>query len=198
MLMDCTCGVGIEGKLDVTADKVICMDCGEEIQTTSFAKIAMKSQHDVISRKEVKLPPNGLQATCDNEKCNREFSAELNEKTDEVHCPFCGHETAISIIAKGQLRANRVFLDTTDDLINGQGKEAMTQEEYEQKEALKNGKKVAKKKEAPKAKKKPTVEVRMLDPEPEIDPVGEFDAKSDVKRELSPPRPAGFRIITED
>jgi len=131
MLMDCVCGVGIEAKLDINRDVVVCMNCDEIVETTSFMRATMKSNHDTREVGTARIPDGGFLTTCPNPKCNRDFSAELDRKTDKVSCPLCGTEANISVISKGMLRANRVFEGSTKEFFENEGKEAHREVEQE-------------------------------------------------------------------
>jgi len=124
MLMDCTCGTNIEAKLDEGKDVVICMDCNEIVPVSSFTKTMMKQRRDVITRAELTVPPNGLKATCDNEKCNRDFSAEVDKEKDKVYCPHCKQESKISSVAINMLKDHHVYVGYNKRYFEEEGKDS--------------------------------------------------------------------------
>jgi len=124
MLMDCKCGANMEAKLDESLDQVICMDCGAEVPVSSFTKTMMKQRRDVMERAEAKIPPNGLKTTCDNPRCNKEFSAEVDKKKDKVFCPFCKSEAKISQIAMNLLKEHSIYVGMTHRYLNEEGKDS--------------------------------------------------------------------------
>ncbi len=126
MLVSCeTCGTST-AKLELESDKAICTTCKQEVPITSFSKQMMRSNHDVLERSEILIPPNGMLTTCENNKCNRPFSAEVDDKLDTVTCPYCKTEAKISVIAKGMLRSNGILVGTTARYAVEEGKEAIS------------------------------------------------------------------------
>ena len=109
MLLDCSCGVSVEGKLDVDKSKVFCMNCWKEVEVSDFTKTMMKSRNDIIDRKQITLPPHGFRVECGQKSCNKEFVAEVNKKSGKVFCPFCKTEAKLSQITIDMLVENKVF-----------------------------------------------------------------------------------------
>jgi len=135
MIANCEkCGSS-EAKLDLDADKVICTTCKGEVAVTSFMKQMMKSNHDILEKSDIMLPPNGILTSCENTKCQRSFSAEVDDANDTVSCPFCKTEARISVITKGLLRTNGLFVGATKAYFDQEGKEAVAPQEAVRQEA---------------------------------------------------------------
>ena len=109
MLADCKCGVGVEAKLDVKNNKVICTKCFEEIEMSDFFKKMMKDRGEIYERRSLMIPPGGLQYTCDSKACNQPFSAEINKKDGLVYCPHCKAKANIAPITLTLLKENKIF-----------------------------------------------------------------------------------------
>jgi hypothetical protein len=142
MIITCDkCGEGNEGKLDLTNDKVICLKCKgkgiyTEIPMTPFFKQMMKDRRDILDDSDqIKIPPNGMLATCENQKCAKSFSAEVDEANDTVTCPYCKTPANISFIAKNMLRSHDLFLGSTARYFAQEGKEAVSIKENAANEA---------------------------------------------------------------
>lgn len=130
MIANCEkCGTA-EAKLDVAADKVICTTCKGEVAVTSFMKQMMKSNHDILEKNDIMLPPNGILTSCENTHCQQSFSAEVDDVKDTVTCPYCKKEANISIITKNMLRENRLFVGATKAYFDQEGKEAVSPQEH--------------------------------------------------------------------
>lgn len=130
MIVECgECGTN-EAKLDLAADKVICTKCKGEVVVTSFAKQMMKDRRDILEQADMlRIPPNGMLASCENQKCAKSFSAEVDDEKDTVSCPFCGTAANISFIAKNMLRSHGIFVGATKTYFDQEGKEAVSLKE---------------------------------------------------------------------
>jgi len=142
MIITCDkCGEGNEGKLDIANDKVICLKCKgkgiyTEIPMTPFFKQMMRDRRDILDDSDqIKIPPNGMLATCENQKCAKAFSAEVDEEKDTVTCPYCKTPANISFIAKNMLRGHDLFLGATARYFAQEGKEAVSIKENAANEA---------------------------------------------------------------
>lgn len=142
MIVTCDkCGEGNEGKLDLATDKVICMKCkgkGEytEIPMTPFFKQMMKDRRDILDdADQIKIPPNGMLTVCENQKCAKSFSAEVDEEKDTVTCPYCKTPANLSFIAKNMLRSHDLFIGATARYFAQEGKEAVSIKENAANEA---------------------------------------------------------------
>lgn len=105
-----------EVKLDPdNANRALCTKCRAEIPLSSFFKNMMKQRNEFIEKNEITLPPNGVKVFCDNKKCAKPFSAEVNKKDNSVYCPFCGEKANVSNITISMLKENNVFEGYTED-----------------------------------------------------------------------------------
>ena len=121
MLTDCKCGANIDAKLDPEKNIVICTNCFEEIEVSEFTKNMMRQRKDIIERKKVTIPPNGLQYTCDNPKCNKPFSAEVDKNDGKVHCPYCGIICKVTDIMITRLKDGGIYTGYTDQFLKDEG-----------------------------------------------------------------------------
>jgi hypothetical protein len=129
MIVSCEkCGTS-EAKLDLDADKVICTTCKGEVAVTSFAKQMMKDRRDILEKSDLVLPPNGILASCENQQCQKSFSAEVDKNDNKVRCPFCKTEARISDITKNLLASNGIFVGYTKEYFEQEGKEAVSPQE---------------------------------------------------------------------
>ena len=142
MIVTCDkCGEGNEGKLDLSTNKVVCLKCKSkgvhtEIPMTAFFIQMMKDRRDILDDSDqIKIPPNGMLTTCDNQKCAKSFSAEVDEEKDTVTCPYCKTPANISFIAKNMLRSHDLFLGATARYFAQEGKEAVSVKENAANEA---------------------------------------------------------------
>lgn len=142
MIITCDkCGEGNEGKLDLTTNTVVCLKCKgkgirTEIKMTPFFIQMMKDRRDVLDESDqIKIPPNGMLAVCDNQKCAKSFSAEVDEEKDTVTCPYCATPANLSFIAKNMLRSHDLFIGSTARYFAQEGKEAVSLKENAANEA---------------------------------------------------------------
>ncbi len=142
MIITCDkCGEGNEGKLDTSTNKVVCMKCRgkgilTEIAMTPFFIQMMKDRRDILDDSDqIKIPPNGMLTTCDNQKCQKSFSAEVDREKDTVTCPYCNTPANISFIAKNMLRSHDMFIGATARYFAQEGKEAVSVKENAANEA---------------------------------------------------------------
>lgn len=142
MIISCDkCGEGNEGKLDLSTNTVVCLKCrakGErtEIKMTPFFIQMMKDRKDILDDSDqIKIPPNGMLASCENQKCGKSFSAEVDREKDTVSCPYCGTAANLSFIAKNMLRSHDLFIGATARYFAQEGKEAVSIKENAANEA---------------------------------------------------------------
>ena len=121
MLTECTCGTNVEAKLDIEKNVVVCTNCYKEIELNDFTKTMMRQRGDILEKKKVTIPPNGLQYTCDNQKCSKTFSAEVNRKDNKVHCSYCGFICKVSDITIERLKEAGVYDGYTDSYFKDEG-----------------------------------------------------------------------------
>jgi len=106
MLIDCTtrgCLKQNEAKLDVSTDKVICEECGNEIAVTRFTKKALKDLGQIVRGKEKKP----FQALCKN--CNANKSLYVSE--DKAYCEDCRSQVHIT---PAFLQGLKIYLGNKD------------------------------------------------------------------------------------
>jgi len=115
MIVNCRCATSVEAKLSLDTDEVICQECGEIVEISSFMKGAMRSTGDVIRDTRPKIPMGGMLSVC--QKCGKEFSAELDRKTKKCHCPKCKTEFKLSGMATDRLLEYKIFVGQSADLI---------------------------------------------------------------------------------
>jgi DNA-directed RNA polymerase subunit RPC12/RpoP len=125
MILSCEkCGTS-EAKLDINADKVICTNCNGDVAVTSFAKQMMKDRRDILEKSDIVLPPNGILVVCDNQQCQKSFSAEVDRNDSSVRCPYCKTVAKISDITKNLLASNGIFVGYTKEYFEQEGKESV-------------------------------------------------------------------------
>jgi len=135
MIISCDkCGPNNEGKLDPSTNEVICMSCRKKgnhtvIPMTPFFVEMMRSRHDIIDESDqIRIPPNGMLTTCDNNKCQKSFSAEVSPD-NAVYCPYCKTKANISFIAISMLKSNGIVFGATKSYFYQEGKEAVSVKE---------------------------------------------------------------------
>jgi len=122
MITQCVCSSNVDAKLDVESGKVICQSCGKEIEMSDFMKNTLRQQGDVVRKgRDTRIPEGGMKVTCKNEKCNKEYSAILKKKDNEVYCPYCGTKAELSAFSMGLLRENGIYEDS-DKVLEIEGK----------------------------------------------------------------------------
>ncbi len=121
----CPVGSNVEAKLDLASDEVVCVECGAIIEVSIFTKNMMRDRKDIIKKGKAVLPPGGVQVICDSEKCNKEFSAEVNKETDKVNCPYCETEAKINNNTIALLKENKIFVGATERFAKEEGQEAV-------------------------------------------------------------------------
>ena len=136
MIISCDkCGPNNEGKLDPATNEVICISCKKKdrhtvIPMTPFFKQMMKDRHDIIDESDqLRLPPNGMLAVCDNQKCQKSFSAEVTLSDNSVYCPYCQTKANLSFIAISMLKSNGIVAGATKTYFDQEGKEAVSVKE---------------------------------------------------------------------
>jgi DNA-directed RNA polymerase subunit RPC12/RpoP len=115
MIVNCACATSVEAKLSLDSGEVVCQSCGNVIEISSFMKNAMRANGDVVRDTKPKIPFGGMLSVC--QKCGKEFSAELNKKTQKCHCPKCKTEFKISNMAKDRLIEYKIFVGESEKII---------------------------------------------------------------------------------
>lgn len=133
MMISCDkCGPNNEGKLDPSINEVICVNCKKKgihtvVPMTPFFKQMMKDKHDILDDSDqIRIPPNGMLTTCDNQKCQKSFSAEVSREDDSVVCPYCKTPANLSFIAKNMLKSHDIWVGSTQKYFEQEGKEAVS------------------------------------------------------------------------
>jgi len=136
MITECKCSNPVEAKLDATTDKVMCQNCGEEIENISqIAKDRMRADGDIVRVGSMhKIPEGGMLIECSN--CHKSIVALLNKKNDECFCPLCKTKQNLSSFSKALLRENGQYAGSDkkeefhgDDLdFSGERNEAVSSE----------------------------------------------------------------------
>ena len=86
MIAECKCSTTVEALLDVDTDKIMCQNCGEEIENiSSFMKTTMKQTGQIIRNGNgAKVPKGGMLVECTNQPegkyCGHKFPALLERK----------------------------------------------------------------------------------------------------------------------
>jgi DNA-directed RNA polymerase subunit RPC12/RpoP len=117
MIADCVCGTSVEVKLDLNTNEAVCQNelCGKVVAISSFMKTAMRANGDVVRDTKPKIPFGGMLSVC--QKCNKEFSAELDRKTLKCHCPKCKTEFKLSGLFKERLIEYKIFVGESEKII---------------------------------------------------------------------------------
>ncbi len=110
MITECKCSTTVEALLDMEANSVICQSCGSIIEVTDFMKNMMKSNGDIIRRKNISIPEGGMLVECVEPKCHNKFAALLDKKDDKCYCPKCKTEVDLSVFSKALLRENGQYI----------------------------------------------------------------------------------------
>lgn len=127
MLTSCPkCGENSEAKLDykdkdIEKSKVLCLGCESVLDINVFVKRMMLQRNDVIERKQLMVPPGGIQYTCDNIQCRKPFSAEVRKKDKKVYCPHCKRLCNVAAISIALLEENKVYEGYSKQYFDGEG-----------------------------------------------------------------------------
>jgi imidazoleglycerol phosphate synthase glutamine amidotransferase subunit HisH len=99
-----------EIKMDTSKNEAVCTKCYAVIEVSSFFKKMMLDKKETIKTAEkVIVPENGHFTTCQNEKCEGKFSAEVNKKSKKVFCPHCKAEQKLRQDIIDRLIENKIF-----------------------------------------------------------------------------------------
>lgn len=138
MLTSCPkCGENSEAKLDyvdknIDKSKVLCLNCGLDLELNAFTKRSMLQRNDVIERRPLMIPPDGLMYTCDNIKCRKQFSAEVRKKDKKVYCPFCKEKANIAQISLDRLMESKIFEGYSEQYFKNEEQNTSESEAIEQ------------------------------------------------------------------
>lgn len=125
-----------EAKLDLDNNKVICQECGQEIDNiTVFTKNALKDVGQVIKRTK-REPFQAYCSTC------RELSS-LYIKSKKAFCKVCNKQVVV----------NNIFLNSLEQWIEQRERDAKIEVEPEVKKPIEKKKSVKKTSSKKKAKK---------------------------------------------
>lgn len=116
MIAECKCSTTVDALLNVDTNKVMCQNCGEEIENISeFMKNTMKSTGQIIRNgSNVKVPKGGMLVECtatpEGKPCGNKFPALLEKKDEECYCPKCKSKVNLAGFAKALLRENGQYV----------------------------------------------------------------------------------------